>query len=161
MPTLFSADRMRRLGYLDRWAADVAAMRHWFEHCRMDFDAFFRRIKRLGCFMHTVNHPRVEVLVALAAAVARALGTPNDAPVPMPDALAADWLWPVYPAVGEALGLPHGLLWRIGDRHFDLPGFVARAYREHAAQGVPAAAMETVPDQSFIPEETLDAVLGA
>jgi hypothetical protein len=68
--------------------------------------------------MHTVNHPTLRVLVDVARPVARELGADeSDLAIPwqsiLPDALYESGpVWPIYPAIADALGVSGGLVWR-------------------------------------------------
>jgi hypothetical protein len=62
--------------------------------------------------MHTIDHPDIMLMTELAKVVLRRFDRPyrEEAPLPV-DALAA-LTWPVYPEVGERLGVAGGYLFR-------------------------------------------------
>jgi hypothetical protein len=143
---LFNRDVFQSLGYLDCWTQSVAALRTRFGNAGIgaeDFERFFLCVKRMGQFMHTFNHPRIEALVELARIVARRLGADSErveGDIVVPDALTYA-LWPLYPEIGEALGLRGNYHWRITATHtfFDLYGIEAYldfAYQSFAEQGI-------------------------
>ena len=140
VPRLFTDRTMQRLGYFDAWRIAERALRARFDACMLDFPAFFLPVKRLGVFMHTMNHPRVETLNALAKVLALKLGAPRDvlqARVTMPDFIDSE-IWPVYPAVGERLGMPSGYLWRTNGLNLGLSDYISYAYdayRRHDIAG--------------------------
>ena len=124
---LFCEPTFRALGYLDLWAPAVATLRQYFagtfaEH---DFEEFFLSARRMGCFMHMINHPRVELLVQLARYAARELDLPvrwTIADGELPDGLR-DVIWPLYPEIADALGLPGGGYgWRLGAGQLRIDG---------------------------------------
>ena len=88
----------------------------------------------LGVFMHTVNHPRQEVLASLARTLA--VGAELvDADAPTPE-LANDYfathgvIWPVYPEIAKQLNLTAkgSLLFRTPNRTLELEQFVSESY---------------------------------
>ena len=148
---LFNRDAFRSLGYLDRWPHSVAALRTRFADAGIgteDFERFFLRVKRTGQFMHTFNHPRIEALVELARIVARRLGADCalvDGEVIVPDALTYS-LWPLFPEIGEELGLRGNYHWRFATEHttFDMHGlqaYLTFAYQDYADQGIEPAGL--------------------
>jgi hypothetical protein len=143
---LFNRSVFKSLGYLDCWSQSVDALRTRFVNRGIDteeFERFFLRVKRIGQFMYTFNHPRIEALIELARIVARRLGANSELAereVVIPDALTFA-LWPLYPEVGEELGLRGSYHWRFSDTHsiFDLYGIEAYldfAYQSYAKQGI-------------------------
>ncbi len=133
----------RALGYLDRWDGAVAELRRRFEATDLapDFPEFFLAIRRLGCFMHTLNHPRAAVLEKLAELSARALGLPLSSPLTagdLPDGLGWE-IWPVYPEIGDVLGVRGSYRWFSEPRKWQFDGverFLDLAFRAYLAQGV-------------------------
>lgn len=118
--TLFRPDVMEQLAYDQYWSPSVTEMRSSFENANLDFGAFWLRLKRCGVFMHTINHPRPEAVALIAKTVAAHLGAPAstwDVPIEryLTDHLA-HIVWPVYPPVGRALGVPGCYRWRTADR---------------------------------------------
>jgi hypothetical protein len=106
------------LGYTTEWDTERERLRGRTQQTSVAFDDFFLAIRRDLPFMYTVNHPRLRVLVELARPVARLLGAVEaNVAFPwedvLPDALYESGpIWPVYPAIAEALGVRGGLVWR-------------------------------------------------
>lgn len=119
---LFTADVMRALTYDVYWAPSVANMRADFERSDLEFEEFWLRVKRRGAFMHSVNHPRADVLALLAKAVSIRLGASHDVWDEPIEAYLFDHLarivWPIYPAVAQALAVPGSYRWRLDDQHW-------------------------------------------
>ena len=143
---LFNRGVFKSLGYLDCWSHSVDALRTRFANQGItteEFERFFLRIKRMGQFMYTFNHPRIEALIELARIVARRLGADSELAereIVVPDALTYA-LWPLYPEVGEELGLRGSYHWRFSTALtlFDLHGIDAYldfAYRSYEDQGI-------------------------
>jgi hypothetical protein len=107
---LFSPETFRRLGYYAAYKAEIEPLRDAFTRSGLDFSFFWRRVKRMGVFMHTINHPRIDVLVLLAKLLALELGMPPELlqqPLEryVPDELLPIAVWPVYPDLAVHLGV--------------------------------------------------------
>jgi hypothetical protein len=127
---LFTPETMRALGYDQTWAQATAWTREVFARTAIGFAEAFLPLQASGqAFMHTFNHPSISAIAAFARPVARRLGaSASDLDVDLerlaPDALAQDVVWPLYPGVGEALGLPSSSLWKYGQTFLDLKAFL-------------------------------------
>jgi len=120
---LFTPEVMVALGYDRFWPTAVHAMSDEFTELGVDFAPFWQRLKRTGVFMHTINHPRVSAVTLHAKTVVAAVGAPADVYDEPLDGYVTDHLaqvvWPVYPFVADALGVPGSYRWRFGDQFFD------------------------------------------
>jgi hypothetical protein len=119
---LFTPEVMRFLTYDRYWEPSVAAMKADFAQSSLAFPPFWMRLKRKGVFMHTINHPTGPTLALLAKAMAVRLGASEevwDVPAEryIQDFLT-DIVWPVYPWVGESLGVPGCFRWKMDGRTF-------------------------------------------
>lgn len=100
---LFNGFAYAALGYFeafDEAAALLAgqAQRHGFE-----FSAFLNA--PAAPFMHTINHPRVEILQSVAAQALDLAGIARAATAPLPeDDLAHGPVWPAYPELARRGG---------------------------------------------------------
>ena len=119
---LFRNDAMRALGYDAYWEPSVSGLRAEFDAAGLDFAPFWLRLKRLGVFMHSVNHPRADAIALLAKTVAYSAGAAKsvwDIPI---ERYLQDYLssivWPVYPVVGSALGVRGHYGWRTPDSYY-------------------------------------------
>ena len=102
----FFNDRLfEKAGYYRQWLAQRDRMIERFGTFGYDISGIFRKAGRGRSFMHTIDHPDMMLMTELAKVVLRRLDRPyrDDAPLPV-DALA-DMSWPVYPEVGEQLGV--------------------------------------------------------
>lgn len=131
-PAVFAA-----LGYLGTWSGAVDQLRDSVEAAETDFGAWFLPLVRGGAFMLTDNHPRLDALAQMARPVAEQLGA-DPALVAyrweqvIPDGLlATSVVWPLYPGIAEALGLPGAYVWRCADG--ELLGLEAFVHRSLAA----------------------------
>lgn len=134
----------RALGYLDRWSGAVDHLRCRFKGTDLEphFPEFFLAIKRRGCFMHTLNHPKVHVLARLAELIARELGLQLSSPLAqgeLDDGLDSE-VWPVYPEIAEVLGVPGaGYRWQSKARQLRIEGvsrYLGVTFRELLKQGI-------------------------
>lgn len=113
---LFNRLIYSRLGYFEEFARARAFLLESITACDLPLDAgAFDAWHRRGPFMLTMNHPCIFVVATLARAAAIQLGL-LDAQAPTPDLhfdpLAIDTIWPVYPELAEALGVPGDLLFK-------------------------------------------------
>ncbi len=162
VPLLFTEPVMRALGYCNRWAGAQAALKMHFDASCLDFASFFLAAKRLGVFMHSINHPAVEITTLLGKMVALRLGVPGAVmarPLPLPDPLLPLVVWPVHPPIAHALGVPGSDNWAIGHDSFDLPGYIAYAYAGYAACGASPDDMAWARPELGPPPDVLDAVM--
>jgi hypothetical protein len=135
----FNRQTMIALGYTRQWAAAVDALRVDVNRTDIDFASLFLPLRRGDPFMLASNHPRIEVLIGIARQIASRLGS-SDERLSFPwSQVLPDWLlanaqvWPIYPAVAEALGVRGGFVWRHSNgRLLSLAEFVSEsldAYR--------------------------------
>lgn len=146
---LFRDEVFEHLGFHDY---HLASSRVLMEHGRrtgLSMASLLDRWREHGCFMHTVNHPKVHAMGDLVAAALRREGI-----VPIADAQAwvddrlARWpVWPVYPAVARASGCGSGSYMFKLDRglcpsdrpvlSMDLPTFVRTSFEVFERAGRP------------------------
>ncbi|MBU0620473.1 MAG: hypothetical protein KJ795_01365 [Gammaproteobacteria bacterium] len=138
---LFSKNTFGKLGYFKQWDKSVAQMRTAFETSRLDFDRFFLAVKRNGVFMHTVNHPRVSLLIWIAKLLAVGIGHDRNVwskDVLIDDALGKVEIWPVYPEVAYELALPGSYNWFVerGKVIDGLRSYIDYAYEKYSKSGI-------------------------
>lgn len=139
---LYREEVYRSLGYLDYWAHSAAHLSQIFAESDLgvaSFTPFFRAVKRRGLFMYSVNHPHPQVLVEVTRQLAINMGG-NPAlifrEITIPDAMTSA-IWPVYPEVGEELGLEGNYIWRIAGREIHgLHAYLELTYDAYEAQGI-------------------------
>lgn len=141
--TLFSAETFAKVGYLNNWDSEVQHFQRQFERTDLknEFAAFYLRLRRMGCFMHSINHPRVEMIIELARAIARALQLPTLEKGT--EILFSDTLdnvnWPIYPPIAESLGLANGsYVFKLGERSLatSLEAYLRYSYQNYQRLGV-------------------------
>ena len=105
---LFSEDVYQEIGYLDYWNTSHRSL---IEHGRkldLDLEGEVSHWAKTGCFMFTPNHPKLIVLAGIARALHQALGWKPEVRYPenlLPDDLAQNAVWPLYPGIAEKFGL--------------------------------------------------------
>ncbi|WP_244478386.1 WcbI family polysaccharide biosynthesis putative acetyltransferase [Methylobacterium sp. Leaf113] len=140
---LFRDSTYAQLGYYEAWNEAAAYLLGGGRDMVFPLEADLARWSRRGCFMHVLNHPKLFVLADIARRLASEAGlAPVDVPVEdyLPDELAADVVWPLYPDLAARYGLPGTMVFKDKARGaafpklYDLPAFVAASfaiYRRH------------------------------
>jgi hypothetical protein len=144
---LFRDSLYTRLGFYEAWNVAAAELLGSARDIAFPLEAELARWSRRGCFMHVLNHPKLFVLADLARRLATEAGLE---PIParvedyLPDELAADVVWPLYPDLAARYGLTGAMLFKDRARRsdpklYDLPGFIAASfaiYRRHAPEAL-------------------------
>jgi hypothetical protein len=116
VPRLFNSLTYSRLGYFDGFTTAKAIFLQQHLDAGFDLREHFQNWMLAGAFMHSANHPRIEVLSALATLAAARAGLVDyhtSAPVGVYDYLADTVRWPVYPEIARRIGIPGSLtFWR-------------------------------------------------
>jgi hypothetical protein len=146
---LYTRRTFAELGYFERWDASVAHQRAAFESAGLPFDRFFLAVKRLGAFMHTVNHPNATVLAYLAKTLALAAGHEDsiwNREIVINDALSRVESWGVYPEVARELAVHGSYSWLVerGTLIEGLENYVEHAYRRYTEAGVQRGQLQMV-----------------
>jgi hypothetical protein len=147
LSALMTPSTIQALGYLDYWSTSVEAMAETFGASDVRFGPFWMRVKRLGVFMHTFNHPRIEAVSLLAKAIASTIDDSihcwDD---PVHDYLVDDLntaVWPVYPPVADFLAVPGSFRWRLLQEVFaDVDAYASAVWTAYG---------DTDPDVVFCP----------
>ena len=139
---LFTPEVFQALGYHDRWALSVERLKHDFAPFpHLDYRDFIEPLNRSGCFMHTVNHPKVSAIAQMARVLAKQVDPSIDAEcVPLESVLVdslfnASFAWAMYPSVANALGLRSEFLWKLDDHSvIGLSEFIRASFEKYDAQ---------------------------
>lgn len=107
--SLFCEEIFERLGYLSGWGSKEAEFLAGFKSCDLNIDDTYRKWLRAGSFMHTVNHPHVEVLFDISRVALKKAGVETNAlqECVVSDNLKQASIWPIYPEIGARISL-HG-----------------------------------------------------
>lgn len=129
---LYNKDTFFQLGYFNMWDKCITHLRNEFEQCGFDFNKFLLNVKREGVFMHTLNHPKINVLIQLGKQIAKKLGASDEmcnADYFIPDLLHG-FTWAVYPEIGNALSVVSSYSWNLHNKHiYGLREFLENSYR--------------------------------
>jgi hypothetical protein len=116
---LFTGAVYEKLGYLEVWGPAKQALLIEGVESGFPLEDLLGEWSRKGCFMHSINHPRLMVLASVAKTLLQRLGIPVRASHPedyLVDELAVHGaVWPVYPEIAASFGLD-------GHLEFKLPG---------------------------------------
>lgn len=143
VPALFNRLVYARLGYFDAFPQarqELIGQHH--EH-GYDIERQVDRWLASGPFMYTINHPRIDVLAALATmAAVQAELVPADTPIPdnVFDDLERSGNWPTYPELAQRIGTVGSMVFtrgthevpQGGSRSIELPEAVEISYRRFA-----------------------------
>jgi hypothetical protein len=104
---LFRADVFGELGYYDHWSLSREALAQAFSWAGLELGDAFRQWTAAGCWMYSINHPKPRVLADVARQLLRRDGftVQDGAEEFVPDSLAHDAVWPVYPDIARVLGV--------------------------------------------------------
>jgi len=110
---LVSEPVFERLGYFEFWNEAVASLRRLGVEAGFDLDPHLARWARRGCFMHSINHPKLFVMTDIARGLLGKAGIPFescDLDAFLPDDLGGMGSWPVYPEIAQHYGVPGSAL---------------------------------------------------
>jgi hypothetical protein len=150
---LYCHEVYEALGYLSAWDAAYRQMQSAFEDSDLNFGfrEFYLAVKRSGCFMHTINHPGLPVLIHLSKLLARHLGIPirrEISPGELNDNLNGQ-IWPIYPEIAETLGLEGGsYTWKYvkDNRYIEGVGhYLEEKFRDYRENGHTPETLQFVP----------------
>ncbi len=147
--TAFNDDVYAAAGYYDLWSESVADLQTEFQGCGFPFREFLLSIKRQGLFMHSLDHPKPDVLATLAQHIARKLGIAEQflSEVPYVDDFLSTANWPVYPEIAQSFLCQGSYQWRIDGRMMNLREYVDVMYSRYAGMALRGAEYTTTHSQ--------------
>lgn len=116
---LFCEEVFEKLGFFEYWPIARRALEADIARTGLDLDGEIDRWIGRGCFAHSVNHPKLFVLSAIANALLKKIGlTPvtNRPEEFMYDTMIDPCVWPVYPEIGRRIGVSGDYIFKIS-RH--------------------------------------------
>jgi len=165
---LYTPEVFDRLGFFDYW--EIARKLLLAEGKRSDvpLDRLLEKWSAAGCFMHTVDHPKLEVLADLAEVLLNLADIPIFTERPqdyLTDIFVNFAVWPVYPAVGQRLGLKGNYQFKVAQAPnaagaptvHNLDHFIQRSlviYNQHGPDAVACPALETERFRAFAEDPT-------
>jgi hypothetical protein len=112
---LFDPRRYEDFGYFERWEPAKQRLLAGFDDAGLDTGRYFRGWSLRRPFMHSVNHPAIDVVSDIARSVLDCEGVPTVPGALVPhDNLMNGPIFPVYDEIAEPLGVP-------GSYQFKLP----------------------------------------
>jgi hypothetical protein len=153
---LYREEVFYALGYFGAWEQAVKALQENFNNSdlRSHFRDFYLEVKRHGVFMHTINHPTLVVLIALAKAIANHVGVPIKRQIPrgqLNDNLNGS-IWPIYPEIAHHLALDGGsYTWKFTNANQTFDGiktFVDHSFNDYREQGLEPEVLQFVPSSA-------------
>jgi len=135
--SLFRDDVFAELGYYRTYDLEIAALVNSFSQIGINTRRWWRKLRRLGVFMHTINHPRAIILASLAVELSETLQLPDRRDVELDryvqDESLAGHVWPVYPEIANVLGTSGSYTFRLGTLDFhDLTSYVEASWDAYA-----------------------------
>ena len=125
---LFREEVLQALGYFDEWDRSSETLRKSFDDCGFDYGRWIRSVQRTGVFMYGINHPIQIGLSQLAVQIAEKVFPNSHVVVEDLHLFTTDYLshivWPVYPEIGDHLGVEGSYHWRVAHKHASLTEFI-------------------------------------
>lgn len=137
---LFGEAAFDRLGYFANMDAAKAHLLREGERCGFDLGPALEAWLARGCFMHTINHPKLFALETVADLVISRLGLSDRAAEPgrLVDTFAGGAAWTVYPEIAARLGLDGAYSFKApraaGERSAELAEFVSASFDVYDAK---------------------------
>jgi len=137
---LFCEDIYRHVGYFDGFDAAKSFLLNLGKNCGLPLDGVFSDWMRRGCFMHSINHPKLYVLADIARLLLERVGLEvvRGGEEYLEDNLSYHGCWPVYPEIGREFGIAGSYLFKrpgISRNSVELIGleeFVEAAYKHYS-----------------------------
>ncbi len=125
---LFREDAFEALGYFEEWDNSTNTLRKSFDECGFDYGRWIRSVQRTGVFMYGINHPMQIGLSQLAIQIAEKVFPNSHVEIEDLHTFTTDYLshivWPVYPEIGDHLGVEGSYHWRVARKHASLTEFI-------------------------------------
>ncbi len=125
---LFREEVFQALGYFDDWDKSAETLKKSFDSCGFDYGRWIRSVQRTGVFMYGINHPMQIGLSQLAVQIAEKIFPNSHVAIEDLHTFTTDYLshivWPVYPEIGDRLGVEGSYHWRVARKHASLTEFI-------------------------------------
>lgn len=142
---LFREDVFEALGLFEYWDTGVRHLIKAGADANLPLDKLITDWTARGVWMHTVNHPKLPVLVDMAKAILirEGLSFDPDGGQSLTDPRASDAVWSVYPDIAKRLGCDGAYRFQRsrhqvgpsdqGSTCLDLPAFIEACFKRYAA----------------------------
>lgn len=118
---LYTRTTYSRLGFFDYWKIARDLLLGEGERAGLPLQDFVERWSRSGCFMHSINHPKLFVIADVVLALLRREGIAtlaDDTSIRfVRDYLADSVVWPVYPEIAERFGVAGSYTFKLSSPH--------------------------------------------
>lgn len=128
---LFSSSRYQDFGYFDRWTPAKAAFIDGFTDVGLSIDHYFRTWSVRRQFMHSVNHPAIEVVYDMARCILSREGIEYADTRLLPhDNLMNGPIYPVFDEIAERLSIQGSYLFKLPAQYrcINLDQFINASY---------------------------------
>lgn len=129
----FNIDIYNKIGFLKTWDAEKLFLLDSFNMHGWDLQEDFIKWVRMGLFMHSGNHPRIDVIYDIALKIAKkiTIGAVIDSRIVPHDNLLIGEVFPIYPEIADYYGISSGSYFfksRGYEQIFTLDEFIAKSY---------------------------------
>ena len=128
---LFAARHYEAFGYFERWAPARQSLLAGFSDAGLDMAQYFRTWSLRRQFMHSVNHPSIEVVYDIASSLLARESVPHERAGILPhDNLMNGPIYPVFDEIAERLGIAGSYLFKLPAQYrcIDLSRFIDDSY---------------------------------
>jgi hypothetical protein len=161
---LFREDVFQALGYFDEWDRSSEALRKSFDECGFDYGRWIRSVQRTGVFMYGINHPMQIGLSQLAVQIAEKVFPNSHVAIEDLHTFTTDYLshivWPVYPEIGDHLGVEGSYHWRVARKHASLTEFIELCFDAWEKIGLRKQKVNFIPLLSIEDDQILRRLAG-
>jgi|HubBroStandDraft_1064217.scaffolds.fasta_scaffold04691_3 hypothetical protein len=166
---LFNERVFAALGFFDFAGASDRVLCEEGARVDLPFQEMLPGWRRSGCFMHSINHPKLRVVADIARAVMHKAGlevtVPNVSDY-LVDPLQAGMVWPVYPELAARWGFAGSYAFMpgydpasyLGPAIMDLEEFVAKTFAAYAKLDPQVLQSSRLEQPAYRDLETLDRV---
>lgn len=152
---LFNGDVYAHVGYFEHDTPSAKLLLDTGVAVDLPLHALLERWSKLGCFMHSINHPKLSVLadVARAALIRERIEYVPGVEQYIEDPLALHPCWPVYPEIAKTIGVEGSYYFkklanRLTDKFkmIDLDDFIAgsfEAYDKYPKDSLSSSVLDT------------------
>lgn len=165
---LYHPSVFKQLGAFDIYQREKQALIQTFTTHGLNLAKHFAKWSRTGCFMHSVNHPRIDVIYDIAQECLRVNGLDAYVPPayasgpPCADNLANGSIMPVLPPIAERFGLPGNTTYKMAnDRALSQRDFIIASHALYASlepgsmkQGPNRLSFEQLKNHISLPERS-------
>jgi hypothetical protein len=160
---LFNSKTFEMLGYFSEWERSSQKLQKAFLDCNFDYLRWIRSVQREGIFMYGINHPTQFSLSELSIQLAEKLFPQSNINRSNLIYLTTDHLshivWPIYPDIGDQLGLNSSYFWRVNQKTSDLPEFSELCFQSFDRIKLRDQNITFIPPISSLEEEILQAIM--